>query len=180
VKEAYKEHEKEFRRSVEISTGFYEKLSALDAGSIAAAVSIGIALIVRSQLQPGSLHAIAHWLVVIVFSLWLSLVCAVIHNYAVVDIAKLEAAYSEDEFTRTIVRRSLAMVRGDSAEHESLIDQLEERAQQEPRQQQQHNVKRRQTQHRCVTILGYFSMGSFLAAYTLVMVCVVRLWWITP
>jgi hypothetical protein len=29
VKEAYKEHQKEFRRSLEISAGFYEKLFAL-------------------------------------------------------------------------------------------------------------------------------------------------------
>jgi hypothetical protein len=63
------------------------------------------------------------------------------------------------------------MVRdADSAENRSFVDQLEEKAQQKPILQQQHNVKRRQTRHRCVTVLGYLSMGSFLLAYTLVMV----------
>jgi len=178
VQEAYKEHEKESRRSLGISTGFYEKLSALDAGSIAVAASIGIALIAKPQLQSSSLRAAARWLVVITVSLWLSLVCAVFHNFVAVAIAKLESAYSHVELVRTIIRRGLAMLNTDPAQIQPL-GQVEATAQEEPILQQQQIMKRRLFLNPCVTALGYISMGSFLAAYTLVMVCVVRLWWIT-
>jgi uncharacterized membrane protein len=179
VKEAYKEHEKEFRRSLKISTSFYEKLLALNAGSIAVAASIGIALIAKPELRSGSLHAIAHWLVVITIFLFVSLVCAVVHNFVVVGIAKSESAYSEDEFVRTIVREALAMVRVTDSAEIQFLDRLKEKAQEKLILQQQHIVKRRQFLHPCATALGYISMGSFLAAYTLVVVFVVRLWCIT-
>jgi len=178
VKEAYKEHEKEFRRSLGIRTSFYEKLFALDAGSIAVAASIGIALIAKPQLQSSPLHAAAHWLVMITFSLWLSLFCAVVHNFLAVEIAKLESAYSHDDFVREIIRRGLAMPW--VADPPEILDQLKGSAQEDHILHQQQNMKRRQFLHPCATVLAYISMGSFLTAYTFVMVCVVRLWWITP
>jgi hypothetical protein len=181
VKEAYKEREKEFRRSLEISTGFYGTISALDAGSIAVAASIGMALIAKPQLLSGSLHAIAHGLVVLTILLWASLVCAVMHNFVVVSIARLESEYSEDEFVRTIMRQSLAMARdASSAENQTYFDQLAGKAQEKPILRQQQIVKRREFLHTCATVLSYISVGSFLAAYLLVVVWVIRLWCITP
>ena len=119
VRAAYKEHEKESRRNLEIRTAFCATLSALGAGSIAVAASIGMALTAKPQLLSGSLHATAHGLVVITFFLWVSLVCAVMHNFLVVHIAKLESEYSGHEFVRTIIRRAFAMVR-DGGPAESL------------------------------------------------------------
>ncbi len=181
VKEAYKEYDKEARRSLEVRTGFYGTLSALDAGSIAVAASIGMALMAKPQLIAGSLHAIAHGLVVTAVFLWLSLLCAVGHNFLAVEIAKLESAYSHVEFVRTIMRQGFAIAReASSAENHSCVDRLTEEAQEEPIMQQQQIMKRGKFLHPCATVLAYISMGSFLTAYTFVMVCVVRLWWITP
>jgi hypothetical protein len=177
VQAAYKEHEEESRRSLGISTGFYEKLSVLDAGSIAVSASIGIALIAKPQLQSSSLHAATRWLAVITISLWLSLVCAVLHNFVAVAIAKLESAYSHVELVRTIIRRGLATLNTNPALIQPL-GQVGAAAQEEPILQQQQIMKRRLFLNPCLTALGYASMGSFVAAYTLVMVCVVRLWWI--
>jgi len=177
LKQDWQEHEREFRRSLEISAGFYEKLVALDAGSIAVAASLGIALVAKPQLQFGPVHAIAHWLVLVTVFLWLSLLCAVFHNFAVVGIAKLDAAYSEDDFVRRIVRRSLTLARDISSEESKpYLDEIFEKAQHEPFSKQERNVKRRRTLHRCATVLGYFSMASFLLAYTLVVYCVAHLW----
>jgi hypothetical protein len=48
---AYKEYEKELRRSFEISAGFIDKVSALDAGSIALAASVIIAITAKEPLR---------------------------------------------------------------------------------------------------------------------------------
>jgi hypothetical protein len=176
VKEAYKETEKESRRSLEITTSFYDKLSALDAGSIAVAVSIGIALIAKSE-RP-TLLANAGWLAGITVSLWFSLVCAVAHNFVVVRIAKRESAYHEVEFVRTILRQSMAMVNAAFPTQDQRFDQLLTKVQETPILEQQHIVKRIQFLHRCAPPLAYISIASFLAAYTIVVARVVRLWWI--
>jgi hypothetical protein len=180
VRAAYKEHEKESRRNLEIRTAFCATLSALGAGSIAVAASIGMALTAKPQLLSGSLHATAHGLVVITIFLWVSLVCAVTHNFLVVHIAKLESEYSGHEFVRVIIRRALAMVRdGGAAESLVHLDRLTDDAQVQPLSQQQQTVRRREFLHPCATVSAYVSMGSFLAAYTLVAFYVLRLWGIT-
>jgi hypothetical protein len=179
VKEAYREHEKELRRSREISTGFYEKLLALDAGSLAVAASIGVALAAKPDSQFGSRNVFNQWLVVITVFLWVSLICAVSHNFVAVYIAKLESAYSEAELVRVIIRRAVAIVRNIGSPEAKLLDQIEKGAQEQPLTQQQRNVRWRQILHPSATVLGYISIGSFLIAYTLVMIRVVRLWCVT-
>jgi hypothetical protein len=89
--EAKEKSEKEHRRSLEVRANFYDKLSALDAGSIAVTVSVGIALLGRSGSRIGSLHSNLSWLAVIAFFFWISLVCAIGHNSIFVKIARLEA-----------------------------------------------------------------------------------------
>ena len=51
IKEPYKEHEDEKRRSLEISSGFLDKLAALSAGSMAVSASITLAIVVRSDVH---------------------------------------------------------------------------------------------------------------------------------
>lgn len=181
VKEAHKEPKKEARRSREINTSFYEKIFALDAGFIAVVVSVGIALLAKPELRSTSLRAISPSIVVFIIFLWgLSLICAVAHNFVVASIAKLEAAYSEDDFVRTILRESFATARvTDSVETQSVLDQIEEKAQEEPLLRQRRNVEHRECLNSCATALGYASIGSFFAAFALVMFWVGRLWWIT-
>jgi drug/metabolite transporter (DMT)-like permease len=92
--EAQKNSEEKRRRSLEVSAGFYEKLSALDAGSIAVAVSVGIALLGKSGV--GSIHSHLTWLAWIAGLLWLSLVCSIGHNCYFVKISRLEATQTEN------------------------------------------------------------------------------------
>jgi hypothetical protein len=183
VMDAYKEPQKEDRRSSEIRTSFYDKLAALDAGSIAVAASIGIALIAKPELRSASLHANASWLVVITIMFWVSLFCAITHNFLAVKIAELESAYSHDEFCKTMVRKIVETIENNAtAEEQSEADQADQVVKLTLGSftlKQQHNVKRRHFLHSCSTTLGYISMGSFLAAYTLVMARVVCLWWVT-
>src|ERR1035438_3003082 len=79
---AFKEVEKESRRSFEISASFFEKLSALDAASIAVAASAIIAIIIKPELNSCLFfQQIVHVLIVIVLLLWASLIFSVLHNY---------------------------------------------------------------------------------------------------
>src|ERR1035438_10196173 len=87
LRTAYAEHEKEMRRSIDISAGFFDKLSALDGGSIALAASVIIALTAKPEFASGRAREIVHGLVVIVILLWASLISAVMHNFLAVRIA---------------------------------------------------------------------------------------------
>lgn len=180
-KSAVEKHENEARRSFEISSSFYEKLAALNAGSLAIAVSIGIAIVSKPELKSSPLFQYSHWLIVIIICFWVSLVCAAIHNFIVVGIAKLDADYAEIEFVRTIIRRGLAIVKERSSiADQSQIDLLEEKAQEKPLREQQRNVKLKTRLKLLALFMGFTSMGVFLSAYTLVTVCAARLWNMTP
>jgi hypothetical protein len=173
---AFEKHREEVRRSFEISNSFYDKLSALDAGSIALAASVGFSIIARAGTASG-LHTISHWPVFIICSLWVSLVCAVLHNFVGVRIARLEADYSDHDLVRKMMRQGLSIFSEVQPEiDKSVIAHLGELVQKEPFIKQQRNVRNIQTLSRCSTALGYISIGAFLLAYTLVVICVVRIW----
>lgn len=89
--EALQKSENERRRNLEVRASFYDKLSALSAGSIALAVSVGIALLGKSESPISSMHSDLSWLSVIALLLWISLICAIGHNYLIIKIARLEA-----------------------------------------------------------------------------------------
>jgi hypothetical protein len=76
--EALQRSEKERRRNLEVRASFYDKLSALDAGSIALAVSAGIALLGKLESRISSLHSNLSWLSIIVLFLWMSLISAIV------------------------------------------------------------------------------------------------------
>jgi hypothetical protein len=169
---AQKEQAKEFRRSLEMRTSFYEKLCALDAGSIAVAASVGMAIVAKPELRSGPHHANISWLAGITVSLWFSLVCAVAHNFVVLSIAKLESSFAEAECHKLATLRDLGSPAADLAANELLTGILKETV-----REQRDSLIRRMTLNLRATALGYLSIGSFLAAYTLVVACVLRLWW---
>ena len=59
----------ELRRSLELRASFYEKLAALNAGSIAVAVSVGVALLGKAAPHSAFLHSNLNWLVAVGFFL---------------------------------------------------------------------------------------------------------------
>jgi len=174
----HREHEKEMRRSLEVGASFHEKLSAIDAGSLAIIASVVLAIIFNSsKLQSGTFREVIHRIVVITVFIWISLVSSVVHNFFVTSIAKLDAAYSEAELIRKIMKRTLSTVAMQFPEvDQSQIIQLEKFAQENPLRDLRRIEKRRKRLHRSATTLGYISIITFLFAYTAVMICVAFLW----
>src|ERR1019366_6558437 len=91
TEEVKAEANRELRRSLEQSASFYEKLAALNAGSIAVAVSVGVALLGKAAPHSAFLHSNLNWLVSVAFFLWFSLICAIGHNALFIKVAQLEA-----------------------------------------------------------------------------------------
>lgn len=171
---------KERRRSLEVRASFYDKLSALDAGSIALAVSVGIALLGRPGSRIGSLHSNLSWLAVIASFLWISLICAIGHNFIFVKIAKLEAeqakAWSEH---LALTSASAAAHAGGSPGTGEMVDKVLRDSLRGRIDAAVMNAHRTDLSVNRVMFLGYIAVVSFLLAYTLVFVCVIRLWWLT-
>jgi ABC-type multidrug transport system fused ATPase/permease subunit len=121
--DAKEKFEKEHRRSLEVRASFFDKLSALDAGSIAVAVSVGIALLGRPESRISSMHSNLSWVAVIAFFLWVSLICAIGHNSIYVKIARLEAeqALASSKFRVLMSASSLAHAKG-SPKSAELVD----------------------------------------------------------
>ena len=178
--EAEEKSEREQRRSLEVRASFYDKLSALDAGSIAVAVSVGTALLGRPGSGIGSIHSNLSWLGVIAFLLWISLICAIGHNSIFVKIARLEAEQAKawSNYLALISASASAHAGGSPGTGEIvdkvLLDSLHERI-----NAAAMNTRRRELSVNRVMLLGYIAVTSFLLAYTLVFVCVIRLWWLT-
>jgi hypothetical protein len=175
---AFKEVEKESRRSFEISASFFEKLSALDAASIAVAASAIIAIIIKPELNSCLFfQQIVHVLIVIVLLLWASLIFSVLHNYIFARIAALDASYSGLEFLITRMRTGMAIVRDNATSNEQIkVDKLEKEMVEGSLKSQKRIVKWTQILHPCMKFLGYFSVLMFLAAYTIAAIYLSRLW----
>jgi hypothetical protein len=176
-KEALERHTDEVRRTFQISTGFYEKLVALDAASIAIAASVGGTMIAKAATPNPALPSISHWLVWIILALWLSLICGVAHNFVVVGIAQLEAAYSELDFVRKLMRESLTLTTNLYPDLDrSNIERVLTFAEKKPQAAQRRNVTFTRILQKLSPILGYISMAGFIGAYTLVALCTRWLW----
>lgn len=171
---AFAEHTKEVRRSFEIGAGFYDKLAALSAGSIAIAASVGVSMVVRTGSHSQSFHRYSLWLAFAISSLWISLIGAVGHNYVMVYIARLDADYSTEDFIRTLLRISLKFAAETQLEiDESTLSQLQEGIHEQPLRNQKRIVARKTGLIPVASTLGYLSISTFLVAYTKVAVCVV-------
>lgn len=174
--EAKKRSKNEQRRSLEIRASFYERLSVLDAGSIAVAVSVGIALVSNSALHVGSMHAQLTWLVWIAIFLWVSLICSIEHNSYFVKVTRLEAEGAEAWSNYLGLIAASITASGDTAEIVSkhIADTLHDRIMKAALNS--HHTE--QSAYRAL-YLGKIAVASFLIAYTLVLVCVISLWWRT-
>lgn len=82
-----------------VSTAFYDKLAALNAGSIAIAVSVGVTILNKQELR----H-LSHGLLGLILCFWLSLLTAIFHNFLLLWSAKLDADYASDEFVKDTLK----------------------------------------------------------------------------
>lgn len=176
------EASKELRRSLEISASFYEKLAALNAGSIAVAVSVAVALLGKAALHSAFLHSNMNWLVAVAFFLWFSLICSIGHNALFTKVARLESERAE-EWSKWIGLINASTMQSITRTGNSEIAQTLDahigatfHGRVQKAAMNQHRIE--QTILRA-SVLGYGAVGAFLIAYTLVFVCIIRIWWIT-
>jgi hypothetical protein len=171
--------EQQNRRNREVRASFYEKLTALDAGSMAVSVSIGIALI--GKTQPHALvHSNLSWLTAIVCLFWASLVCAIGHNYLFVRVLKLELeqATAMSNFLALVSAQLEVSAVGSTEVAEmvaqAIIDSLSRRIKVDTARAGRISLQL----HR-ISRLGSVAVGTFLLAYSLVLFEVIRIWWNT-
>jgi hypothetical protein len=176
LKEPYKEHESELRRSIGISSGFVDKLATLSAGSIAVAASILLAT-VKSGVHSSETRMVVHDLLIITFLLWASLLIAIFHNFLAAEVAKTDAAISEGQFLDTMMRLSAGVAQEETP---SLTDdtmaKVEDMIRSQMSPKQEKHVKSRDRLYLWTKRVGYLSMGSFVIAYTLAIVFLCQLW----
>ncbi len=174
--EAKGKSEQEHRRSLEIRASFYEKLSALNAGSIAVTVTVGVALLGRSNARFGSVHSHLSWLLLIAGFFWLSLICSVNHNFFFVNIARFEAEHAKRWSNYLGLLSARLLSSGEAAEDltKHMVDTFHQRIKDGAK-----NAHRTEQAVYRVIVLGKIAVATFLTAYTLVMFAVIHLWWIT-
>jgi hypothetical protein len=179
AEEAKANAEAQQRRNRELRLSFYEKLTALDAGSIAVAVSIGIALIGKSEPH-GFIHSNLSWLTAIASLFWASLVCALGHNYLFVRVSKLEVeqATAMSNFLALVSShaecRAVGSVEVADAVAQAIIDSLSNRMKVDVVRATQIDRRLHQSSR-----LGSIAVGAFLLAYSLILIEVIRIWWMT-
>jgi hypothetical protein len=177
IKPSLKEVEQEKRKSLEVSAGFFDKLAAIDAGSIAVSASIILAIVFKSEARPDWVRVALHELLIVVGFLWLSLVLAILHNFLAASVAKVAAETSDAEFVWTLTQRTLLL----SQEIEPTTDtstyaQIKRLLRQQFLPREGELVKTSQNLYRAVGIVGKVSVSSFAIAFTLVPLFLFRLW----
>ena len=181
IRLALKEYEGEFRRSIETSTGFFEKLFALDAALMGVAATVVMAIMARSEYPTCPLREAVRGLVVIFNLLGFSLVFAVIHHFLAVHIAANDAAYADVDLTGAGMKETFQIALANTpgvgevatAQAEVLKGMMHQKLVTEP---QKKIVTAKQRKHRCMKISGHISIGAFLLAYFLVAICSWLIW----
>lgn len=178
IRLALKERKDEFRRSIETSTGFFDKLFALDAALMGVAATVVMAIVARSEYPTCLLREAVHGIIVIFYLLGFSLLFAVIHHFLAVRIAADDAANAEVDLIGVLVRETfqiaLASAPGvESAQAEVVKGMVHPKLVTEP---QKKIVTAKQRKHRCMKISGRISIGAFLLAYFLVAICSWLIW----
>jgi hypothetical protein len=167
------------RRHLEVRAGFYEKLAALDAGSIALVVSVGIAFVGRAESTSAPLHVRLGWLVAIAFFLWLSLLFSIAHNLIYVKSTRLEAEVAQAALdTQRLLRGVLTAHLSGSEQSIKVMDDVLERSFGKRLEITAKKTFRLLSVNR-VLFVGYVATASFLIAYTLAFTWFMRIWWIT-
>jgi hypothetical protein len=177
IKGPLKQHEQEKRRSLEINAGFFDKLAALSAGSIAVTSSIILAILFKSETRPPWVPPALHELLSVVVFLWLSLVLAILHNFLATRVGTTAAEQSEAELTWAMAEQAMAISKLttpaiDGAVMRQAKDLL--RKQFAPREVKL--VNRSRALYATVSVFGYGSMSAFVVAFSLVPIYLFRLW----
>lgn len=162
----------DLRRSAELSSGFYDKIAALSAGSIAVSVSVGLAIFTKPELLK-----IRHGLVTLILCFWLSLLCSIAHNRLLLWSAILDATYSRQDFMRNVMKRMFAYAGKDQKLDQELLKKIRSEAELKPISRQRGITRIRIWAENAARIFGYLSISLFFIAYTMVVVGAVRIWW---
>jgi hypothetical protein len=181
IRLALKEYEGEFRRSIETSTGFFEKLFALDAALMGVAATVVMAIMARSEYPTCPLREAVRGLVVIFNLLGFSLVFAVIHHFLAVHIAANDAAYADVDLTGAGMRDTFQIALANTpgvgevatAQAEVVKGMMHQKLVTEP---QKKIVTAKQRKHHCMKISGNISIGAFLLAYIFLVYCSCLIW----
>jgi hypothetical protein len=173
IKESYKEHDGERRRSLEISASFFDKLSTLSAGSIAVSASIALAIVGRSNGAP---RTVVHDLLIIAGLLWASLMLAIIHNFLAAQVAKLDASISSFQFQRTLLGLAISLSKEKFATDDATMEQAENLIREQMLPKESKQVKRKEILYPVATWIGYLAMLTFVTAFGLVVFDLHQLW----
>jgi hypothetical protein len=180
ISQAFKENKDEFNRSIETSTGFFEKLFALDAALMGLVATVIMAIMARSEYPTYQLREALQRLVIIFNLLGFSLIFAVIHHFLAVQIASDDAEYANTNLIGALVKEVL--LDDPSNTHEVVATQskvvvgmVHQKLVTEP---QKKIVKTKHSKHRCMKIIGYISIGLFLLAYIFVAICSWQIWYL--
>jgi hypothetical protein len=142
------------------------------------AASILLALVFKSDVRPDLVRIIVHQILRVVALLWVSLVLAILHNFLAALAAQLESAYAETEFLITLTDVTVSFAKGTSASgmNERMATMLSAGMRSRVRPKQERLLKAKQFLYPGASVIGYLSMLIFLAAYTLVIVYLFKLW----
>jgi hypothetical protein len=171
VLERFKLLKEERGRATVIITAFYDKLAALNAGSIAIAVSVGLTILNKQELR----H-LSHGLLCLILCFWFSLLTAILHNFLLLRSAKLDAAYASDEFIKNtfeMMFRRVQLVPGTDPKE---WKQVKGFAQEEPIRKQRITTARKRRCESAATVVAILSISCFFLGYTLVVIGAWRLW----
>jgi hypothetical protein len=158
-------------RAGEISTAFYDKLAALDAGSIAIAVSVGITILSKQDL-----HYLSHGLLVAVLCFWLSLLTAIAHNFLLLRSARLDVVYAGYEFIKNAFRTTSQHVPIPPGITAKQWKQIQGSVREEPIKKQRVATARKRRNESIARVVGIISITCFFIGYTLIVIGAWRLW----
>jgi hypothetical protein len=177
IKAPLRDYEQEKRKSLETNAGFFEKLSAISAGSIAVSASIILAVLFKAEPRPEWIRAALHELLLIVGFLWLSLVLAILHNFLAAVVARTTAKLSEAQFTWILAEQAISIVRETTPEVEAaVLRQAKDKLREQFAPREVTLVNRSRWLYATANVIGYISMLMFLVAFSLVPIYLFRLW----
>jgi len=177
IKAALKGHEQEKRRSLEVNAGFFDKLAAVSAGSVAVAASIVLAILFKSETRPPWVRTALHELLSVVAFLWFSLILAILHNFLAAFLPKTAAEQSEAELTWAMAEQAMAITKETTpAIDGAVMAQAKDLLRKQFAPREVRLVNRSRVLYATVSVLGYCSMVAFIIAFSLVPFYLFSLW----
>jgi hypothetical protein len=177
IKEPFKEHESEKRRSVEIRAGFFEKISALSAGSMAVCASIILAISGQYDIHSDSIRVVIRDLILIADFLGASFLLSILHNFLAAQVTKLDVAISASQFQWILFSKASSLVQETSPSiNDETMAQAEDAVREQMSPKQSRQVKYRDYLYLCLDWFGHLSILVFGIAFALVLFYLHKLW----